>query len=141
MRENIIHSAMGLILYECLPIKQIPICDKLMSCCFCSFYFGALPSCCPFCLLCISHNPPFSITVICAKYVSSKNVGTDELSYLSTFENIHGVNCARAVTATTNGSTRPLRTHTWNSNSHEIINKTTRKTNIHDFIIKSQHIN
>ena len=40
--------------------------------------------------MCISHNSSFSIPVICTKYVSSKNVGTDDLSCLSTFENVHG---------------------------------------------------
>ena len=48
--------------------------------------------------------------------------------------------CARAVTLTTNGSTRSLWTHTWNSNTHEIMNETTRKTNFHDFIRTSQHL-
>ena len=36
---------------------------------------------------------------------------------------------------------RPLRMHTWNSNTHEIMNETTRKTNFHDFISTSQHLN
>ena len=36
---------------------------------------------------------------------------------------------------------RPLRTHTWNSNTHEIMNETIRKTHFHDFISTSQHLN
>ena len=63
-----------------------------------------------------------SVSVICS--------GVNKIAYLPTFENSHGGDCARAVKPTTNGSMRPLRTHTWNSNTY-----------VHDFISTSHHSN